>query len=259
MIDTTAARQLVPAVDRAMRIMALLESSPQRTFTVSDIARTLGIPKSTAFNICGALAEGQMLRRSRDGFQLGRRLVQLGSAYVASFNLVGEFYEVCRSIPLDLRAMVQMAVLDEALNAVYLGYQDCSSGLRLGLGGGIGRRVPANCTACGKALLAALDPDDLERRLAVLDPLPRLTKRSIVSKPRLLREIAEIRGTHYAHDEEETIAGLSCIARALPSTHADGGYVAVSISASVESLTPARKLALKATLDGIIAELGSRI
>jgi DNA-binding IclR family transcriptional regulator len=258
-MTTDSARQLVPAVDRAMRIMALLEASPQRTFTISDIARALGIPKSTAFNICGALAAGQMLRRSHDGFQLGRRLVQLGSAYVSSFNLVGEFYAVCRAIPLDLRAMVQMAVLDEALNAVYLGYQDCSSGLRLGLGGGIGRRVPANCTACGKALLAMLEPADLERRLAALDPLPRLTRRSIVSKPRLLREIAAARATHYAHDEEETIPGLSCIARALASTHADGGFVAVSVSASTESLTPARKQAIKATLDDIVRELGNRI
>jgi DNA-binding IclR family transcriptional regulator len=255
----TTARQLVPAVDRAMRIMALLETAPQRTFTISDIARTLEIPKSTAFNICGALAEGQMLRRSRDGFQLGRRLVQLGSAFVASFNLVGEFYEVCRAIPLDLRAMVQMAVLDEGFNAVYLGYQDCNSGLRLGLGGGIGRRVPANCTACGKALLAALEAADLEARLAALDALPRLTRRSIVSKPRLMREIAETRDTHYAYDQEETIAGLSCVARAIPSTHADGGFVAVSISASTEALTEQRKLAIRTMLGTLVEELRNRI
>jgi DNA-binding IclR family transcriptional regulator len=259
MAGASGARQLVPAVDRAMRIMALLESAPQRTFTITDIARTLDIPKSTAFNICGALAEGQMLRRSRDGLQLGRRLVQLGSAYVASFNLVGEFYEVCRTVPPDLRAMVQLAVLDEALNAVYLGYQDCNSGLRLGLGGGIGRRVPANCTACGKALLAALDPSELEKRLAAVDPLPRMTRRSIVSKPRLLREIAQVREAGYAHDAEETIAGLSCVACALPSTHADGGFVAVSISASTETLTAARKLTIRATLDAMVRELRNRI
>jgi DNA-binding IclR family transcriptional regulator len=242
-----------------MRILALLESAPQRTFAISDVSRTLGIPKSTAFNICGALAEGQMLRKARDGFQLGRRLVQLGSAYVASFNLVAEFYDVCRAVPPDLGAMVQLAVLDEEANAVYLGYQDCNSGLRLGLGGGIGRRVPANCTACGKALLAALEPAELEQRLAALYPLPRLSKRSIVSKPRLMREIAHVRATRYAYDEEETIAGLSCVARAVASSHADGGFVAVSVSASTEALTERRKLDLRSSLDAIIEALRNRI
>ncbi len=145
------ARALVPALDRAMNILALLGASPQRAYTVSEIARALGLPKSSAFNLCGALVEGQLLRRARDGFQLGRGLVQLGSAYVSSVNLVGEFYDLCRALPLDLQAIVQMAVLDEDFNAVYLAAQDCNSGLRLGLGGGVGRRMPANCTACGKA------------------------------------------------------------------------------------------------------------
>jgi DNA-binding IclR family transcriptional regulator len=257
--NTTGARQVVPAVDRAMRILTLLESFPQRTFTVSDIAHALKIPKSTSFNICGALAEGQMLRRSHDGFQLGRRLVQLGSAYVSSFNLVGEFYEVCRAIPADLQATVQLAILDEGFNALYLGFQDCNSGLRLGLGGGIGRRVPANCTACGKALLAALTPAELDRRLPKGNQLPRMTRKSMTNKTRLLSELMHIRKVGYARDEEETIPGLSCIAVAIASSHVDGGYVAISISASQEILSAEHKLKIKSTLDGIVLELRRRL
>jgi DNA-binding IclR family transcriptional regulator len=257
-IPLSGALQLVPAVDRAMRIMALLESSPQQTFSVSDIARQLEIPKSTAFNICGALVEGQMLRRSRDGFQLGRRLVQLGSAYVQSVNLVGEFYDVCRSISTDLRATIQLAVLDEQFNAVYLGYQDCNSGLRLGLGGGIGRRVPANCTACGKALLALLSPAELEKRLPD-GMLPTLSPKSITDKGRLLEELERVRETRYAHDDEETVAGLTCVATTISSSQADDGYVAISISAFTETLNADRKLMIRATLDGIARELRNRL
>jgi len=252
------ARQLVPAVDRAMRIMALLESSPQQTFSMSDIARQLEIPKSTAFNICGALVEGQMLRRSRDGFQLGRRLVQLGSAYVQSVNLVGEFYDICRSISADLRATIQLAVLDEEFNAVYLGYQDCNSGLRLGLGGGIGRRVPANCTACGKALLALLSPSELQRRMPN-GTLPGMTPKSVTERSRLLEELEEVRQMRYAHDDEETVSGLSCVATTISSSHAEDGYVAISISALTETLNAERKLMIRATLDGIAQELRNRL
>jgi DNA-binding IclR family transcriptional regulator len=253
------ARDLVPAVDRAMNILALLGASPQRAYTVSEIARALGMPKSSAFNLCGALIEGQLLRRARDGFQLGRGLVQLGSAYVSSVNLVGEFYDLCRALPLDLQAIVQMAVLDEDFNAVYLAAQDCNSGLRLGLGGGVGRRMPANCTACGKALLALLPPAEFEARLAAAGELARMTRKSVSSAARLRREVAETRRTGYAVDDEETVAGLSCVAAAFASTHADGGSVAISVSARRDLLDDARKAALRDVLDRLMSELQTRL
>ncbi len=253
------ARALVPAVDRAMRILALMESQPQQCFTVSDIARKLGIPKSTTFNICGALTEGQLLRRSRDGFKLGRRLVQLGSAYVSSINLIREFYDVTRMAPMDLQATIQLGVLDEDFHVVYLAHQDCNSGLRLGLGGGIGRRVPANCSACGKALLAALSPPELERRLDERPQLPKLTKKSITSRARLMKALAETRQQGFATDDEETLAGLCCVASTFLTSCVDGGIVAVSISAPRDSLTEERRQAIKSVLDEIVGELRQRL
>lgn len=255
----SSARVLVPALDRAMQIMSLLETAPRRPFTVVEITQQLGIPKSSVFNICGAMVEGQMLRRSREGFQLGRKLVQLGSAYVSSVNIVGEFYDVCRSVPPELGAVIQLAVIDDKFDTVYLALQDCNSGLRLGLGGGIGRRVPANCTACGKALLATLPETQLEQWLASAGPLPKLTPRSIVSKTKLQQEIADVRSNGIAHDEEGTITGLCCVASALPTPHVDGGFVAISISAQRELLTVKRKTEIRQTLTHICETLRHRI
>ncbi len=68
-----------------------------------------------------------------------------------------------------------------------------------------------------------------------------------------------MRETGYAHDEEETIASLSCVTRAIPGSHAGGGHVAISISTSTETLTAKRKATIKATLDDIIAALRDRI
>jgi DNA-binding IclR family transcriptional regulator len=253
------ARMLVPAVDRAIRILALLEAQPAQSFTVSEIARSLGIPKSTTFNICGALVEGQLLRRSRDGFQLGRLLVQLGSAYVSSVNLVREFYEVCLKAPSDLQATIQLGVLDEGLNVVYLAYQDCNSGLRLGLGGAIGRLVPANCSACGKALLAVLSAEELQRRLAKAPKLTKLTRNSVASQPRLLKAVAEVREQGYATDDEETLSGLCCVATAFATNYADNGFVAVSISAAKSTLTRKRQASIRAVLRQLVDSLRQRL
>jgi len=253
------ARGVVPALDRGMRVLSLLAESPQRAYSLTEIAQLLAIPKSTAFNICGALAEGQLLRRSRDGFQLGRGLLELGSGYASSVNVVAEFYDVSREAPPDLGAVIQLAVLDEELQAVYLAHQDCGSGLRLGLGGMVGRRVPANCTAGGKMLLALLPPAELEERLRQRNPLPRVTRKSVTSRPRLLKEIAAARDTRYAFDEDGAILGLTCVATGFSSGHADGGHLAVSITAPTDSLDDGRRATIRAVLDEVTGKLRARL
>jgi IclR family transcriptional regulator, blcABC operon repressor len=253
------ARAVVPALDRGMRVLHLLAEAPQRPYSLSEIAQLLAIPKSTAFNICGALTEGQLLRRVRDGFQLGRGLLELGSAYAASVNLVAEFYDVCRAAPPDLGAVIQLAVLDQDLEAVYLAHQDCGSGLRLGLGGMVGRRVPANCTAGGKMLLALLPAGEVEERLRRWTALPRVTRRSVTSRPRLLREIAAARDAGYAFDEDGAIMGLTCVATGFPTSHADGGGLAVSITAPTETLDEARRASIRTVLDAVAGQLRARL
>jgi DNA-binding IclR family transcriptional regulator len=167
------------------------------------------------------------------------------------------FYDVGREAPPDLRAVIQLALLDEDLQAVYLAHQDCDSGLRLGLGGMIGRRVPANCTSGGKMLLALLPPAELEDRLP--NPLPRVTRKSVTSRARLLKEVATARETGYAFDEGGAILGLSCVATGFASGHADGGCLAVSITAPTDSLDDDRRAAVRATLDAVAGKLRSRL
>lgn len=250
---------LVPAIDRANAILSLLDGSPQQPFSLSEISKLTDIPKSTALNICSAMTAGQLLRRSRDGYQLGRRLVQLGSAYVSSIDIVREFYEVSRAADAHLNAMIQLAVLDDEINAVYLARQDCQSGLRLGLRAEIGRRVPANCTAAGKALLAALPAGELERRLAERTSLPKLTPNSISSRPNLHKALALIRRRGYASENEEVLPGVCCIARCATTNQRDDGVLAVSITVLKETLTPVRRKLMHSTLDELIEQLQQRL
>ncbi|WP_454859237.1 IclR family transcriptional regulator [Rhizobium binxianense] len=233
-------KSLSPAVERAIRLLKLLESKPMHRFALSEISRALKIPKSTALNICAVLVDGQLVRRTEDGYKLGRRLVQLGSAYVNSVDLVREFYDLCRKVPEDLDAMIQMAVLDEELNAVYLARQDLNSGLRLGLRQEIGRRVPANCTGIGKALLAALPSAELERRLIGVRTLPTLTDKSISSPAQLRERLEKIRQAGHALDNEEVLPGVSCVACAAHTSHREDGLVGISITARTETMTPER-------------------
>jgi DNA-binding IclR family transcriptional regulator len=253
------AKSLAPAIDRAIEVLTLLESQPQQPFSLSEIARALSIPKSTASNICTTMVARQFMRKSDTGYQLGRRLVQIGAAYVSSVDIIREFYEVSRQADSGLRAMIQLAVLDDELNAVYLARQDCSSGFRLGLRAEIGRRVPANCTAAGKALLAALPVEELEKRLAVVHTLPSLTRRSITAPDKLDRELSAIRRRGFSTDDEEALHGVCCVSRTYRTSHREDGLLAVSVSAFKDTLTQARRKLMRATLDEMIDHLQQRL
>ena len=89
------ADSLAPAVTRAAAILDVLAENAGEAAGPSELARRLGLPKSSIANICGALADAGLVRRVGTGFALGRRLAELGGAYLASVDQVQEFYEAC--------------------------------------------------------------------------------------------------------------------------------------------------------------------
>jgi DNA-binding IclR family transcriptional regulator len=178
---------------------------------------------------------------------------------VSSVDLVREFYEACLSVDPDLKAIIQLAVLDEQLNTVYLGRQDCNSRLQLGLRAEIGRRVPANCTAAGKALLAALPPEELEERLSGLKTLPTLTRSSIGTPAKLRRELQAIRARGHSTDDEEVLPGIACVAKAAETKHREDGLIAISITAAKDGLDPARQEMLREVLSALIDDVSQRL
>jgi len=185
------------------------------------------LPKSSIANICNALAEIGLVRRIGTGFALGRKLAELGGAYLASVDLVQEFYDACRTLPTGSVETVQLAILD-GLEMTYLARHDGRQPVRLT--SQIGRRLPATVTATGKAALASLDQDDLDRRLAGVWELPVLTPKSIGSVAALRAELTAVRGRGYAMDDEETVEGVVCFGVMIPGRRPGEGPYAASIT-----------------------------
>lgn len=218
---------LAPAVTRAAMILEVLAEKGGEATGPSELARRLGLPKSSIANICGALADAGLVRRVGTGLALGRRLAELGGAYLASIDQVREFYEASRQLPAGSEETVQFAVLD-GLEMAYLARHDGRQPVRLT--SGIGRRLPATCTATGKAALASLDERELERRLAAVTTLPRLTPNSHATREELLTDLGEVRERGYAVDDEETAEGVMCYAVMIPSRVPGEGPCAASIT-----------------------------
>src|SRR4051794_11824883 len=138
---------LVPAVTRAVAILDALADAEGVPLSVSELARGLGLPKSSTANLCASLEESGLVTRTGTGFTLGRKLVELGGRYLSTVDQIREFYELCRRAPLLSRETARVAVLDH-LDVLYLARYDGTQPLRLTAN--IGDRFPASCTATGK-------------------------------------------------------------------------------------------------------------
>ena len=254
---TAEAESLAPAVSRAARILDVLAESNGEPVGPSELARKLGLPKSSIANICGALADAGLVRRIATGFALGRRLAELGGAYLASVDQVQEFYEASRSLPAGSEETVQFAVLD-GLEVTYLARHDGRQPVQLS--SGIGRRLPAFSTATGKAALASLSEDDLARRLEGITTLPRVTRKAHATVDELMADIVEIRRRGYAIDDEQTMEGVVCYGVMVPSRQPGGeGPCAASITLLKVRATAERVPALIADLQRLAAELSDPI
>jgi IclR family transcriptional regulator, blcABC operon repressor len=218
---------LAPAVTRAGAILDLLAENAREAPGPSELARRLGLPKSSIANICNALAEIGLVRRIGTGFALGRRLAELGGAYLASVDQVQEFYEASRLLPTGSEETVQLAILD-GLEMTYLARHDGRQPVRLT--SQIGRRLPATVTATGKAALASLDEDELEHRLATIVALPVLTTNSLGTLDALRADLATVRRRGYAIDDEEAVEGVIRFGVMIPGRRPGDGPYAASIT-----------------------------
>lgn len=246
--DSVAADQaesLAPAVTRAALILEVMAEQPDAPVGASELARRLGLPKSSIANILNAMADAGLVRRSGGGFALGRKIAELGGAYLASIDLVQEFYDASRELPAASDETVQLAVLD-GLEMTYLARHDGRQQVRLT--SGIGRRLPATVTATGKAALASLDDRELDRRLAAITTLPTLTSHSIGTVQALRDDIEHVRERGYAVDDEETVEGVICLGAAIPSRRPGEGPYAASITLLKARATDERVTALVADL-----------
>ena len=201
----------VPSVVRAVRILEAVADAA-RPPTLAELARSLGIPKSTTHDLCVTLLRERLLARSPDGrFRLGVRVLELYRGYNTGSDLSAAFAEVCDEVVPRHEETLVLSVLD-GREVVYVA---CRNGTQpIAVNYRIGLRLPAHCTATGKAILSTL-PEKQVRQLFACGELPRPTRRSLGSLADLLRELEATRRRGYSVDDEETVDGMLCVGAAV--------------------------------------------
>ncbi len=246
---------LAPAVTRAAAVLDVLAASGGEPLGPSELSRRLGIPKSSIANVGAALTEAGLLRRVGSNFALGAKLVELAGAYLATVDIVEEFYNACNQLETASDETIQLGILD-GTEVTYIGRHDGRQPIRLA--SDIGRRLPASCTAMGKAALASVGPEGVAARYRGIRWLPTLTARSHRTLDALIADLERVRSLGYATDDEETTDGVACFAVALPTRGSAAGPYAASVTLLKARATDAYRDSLVADLHRLSRLLSHR-
>jgi IclR family KDG regulon transcriptional repressor len=226
--------RVVPAVVRALDILELFLERPQ--LSAREVGERLGLPRTTVHELLVTLVDRSYLVTVPGQpvvYRLGMRMFELGAAFTGRLDLVREAGNVARDVAAACDEAVHVAVLDGA-DVVYLVKVDSTHPVRMV--SGVGLRLPANCTAVGKVLMAALDPAGLDAIL-VNGALPGMTPNSITDPDRLRAHLDRVRSEGVAVDTGESDSAMRCVAAAVRD-HSGAVIAGMSVSAPIIRWTP---------------------
>ena len=212
---------------RVLDILELLAVNSEG-FTLSEIAENIHAAKGTLFPVLRTLCHRKfILQDSMTGkYRIGISAFCVGESYTNNRTVIQFFREEMTLIVEEVGEICQLGILDKG-DVLYIAKVDNQEAIRLI--SHVGKRIPAYCTALGKALLSDCTIEEIKK----LYPygLKALTERTITSFVRLEKELHEIRNTQIATENEECSNYLTCIATPL---HVDKKTVA-ALSVSTPS------------------------
>lgn len=223
----------IESVDRALSLLLIFENT--EVISVSEASKTLGVSRSTAYRLLSMLQYRGFVRQDArtKAYMAGPALLRVGLAAVRQLDVRAAVRSLLEKIVEKVDETVHVVCLQRA-DAFFL---DCVEGTKMiRAAPRVGTSLPAHCTSGGKVLLAALPRYRLDALLSDRR-LPGLTKHSLTSLPKLLKELDQVREQGYAVDDEESELGLRAVA-----IRVDHPHVRLSVEAAITIAGPTTRM-----------------
>jgi len=215
----------IRAVERALDVlMCFTNHTPELTMT--QISEKIGINKSTVHRLLATLERKRFVERDPPTgvYRLGIGLLQMAFLTLEHNNLRRLLAPFLIDLCNQYRENINLTVLDDT-EVVYIDVIE--SPQRVKLAAFPGQRLPAFCTASGKAILAFLPEDHVNR---ILDHgMPKYTQNTILTKDAFFENIRIAREQGFVFSNQEFEEGINAIA--VPIINSNGKPIAsVSIA-----------------------------
>lgn len=199
---------IVPAVDRAARILALLKQKA-RGMTIAEVTEATGWHKSSVHKILVTLNHHGLLDRdeSTKQYSLGTALVGYGQFVLNHFDLRHEVNSLLKELA-DFSGETANFTVLTGKHVVILQSVESRGDLRVVPP--IGTMDTLTRKSNGKVILASL-PENQALGIIQQEGLQAFTNKSITSREAFMQELAVVRKQGYAMDLEEFQEGINAV------------------------------------------------
>ena len=246
--DAGEVRTPSSGVNATLRILDLLAT--RGTLSLADVARELGLAKSTVHRILGVLVDRAWAVRDANGqYGLGIRALRLGSSST-DLPIVTAFRTIAATFLDTLDETIALAVVDGD-ESLYIAMEETSQPVRYVTH--VGSKAPAFASASGRVVLATQPPEAVAALFSgriLITP----TGHRLGGMPELRRILGEVRAEGLAENWDETAIGL--YAASVPIVNESGTTIAALTTLVPRSrVTPERR----ETIVACLKEHGARL
>jgi len=203
-------KEEIKSIKKSLDVLELLSDNIEE-MGITEISKDLHMGISTVYRILATLKHRGYVIQNQNTlkYTLGIQSFILGSKVQSAMNLVNLVTPFLQKLSQKTNESINFSILEDR-EVVCLNKIESPEVLRTDIK--IGARLPAHCTAVGKAILAFLP----ERKLAILygkdnKKLHTPTLHSISSAVELKKCLKKIKRDRYAIDKEEFKNGINCL------------------------------------------------
>jgi DNA-binding IclR family transcriptional regulator len=215
-------------------------------FSLADLSRQTGIPKSSLFRILLTLETSNIVQldRTRNVYNLGMKLIDWGNRALEKIDLKTVTHPHLVRMAHETRESYYVAILDEN-EVIIIDRADTPEIWRMVAR--LGQRSPVHATASGQILMAEASDEALNAVVARTG-LKRFTPRTITSVTKLKERLKEVRRVGFVVADAEYKPDLCVMAVPIRDHHG-------KISAALMTALPSERLRRTRSLTNDIAEI----
>lgn len=206
--DDKTAQNTIKSLDRAMEVFEYLSEAQGKALTaLSDEMRQ---SPATVYRILVTLEGRGLVEFDHDEqvWHIGPRAFVIGSRFLRRTSLVDRARPIMRKLMEVTGETANLGVEKEG-SVLFLSQVETHASIRAFFPPGT--LSPMHASGIGKALLAHMDEDRLDRLLSTGE-LKTFTDQSITDRKALKENLAVIRQRGFSVDDEEKTSGMRCIA-----------------------------------------------
>lgn len=198
---------IIASLGKGLKVLELLAERGE--LGVSEVAAHLDTNRAGCHRFLLTLRDRGYVEKTEAGrYRMTFKILEMGMKNLDRFEIRHTAHPMMQELSRDFGETVNLGYWDGRA-IVHLDKINSTEILRMD--SGLGAVAPAYCTGLGKAILAFLTPDDIDRYLQTAD-FARMTANTITSAAAMKDELEKIKLAGFAVDREELSIGLRCIA-----------------------------------------------